>query len=110
MLTDSRIFSWIEGSNRELLEPGQEVRQIKNTAAKASRFMMTNMWIFEDLIQTLKDEQMMDAVGQIGQEILDLGKRVESDRLQAFAQLILGELASIEPYIKDEERARGGIQ
>ena len=56
MLTDSRIFSWIEGSNRELLDPGQEVRQIKNVAAKASRFMMTNMWIFEDLIQTLKDE------------------------------------------------------
>ena len=52
----------------------------------------------------------MDAVGSIGQEILDLGKRVESDRLQAFAQLTLGELASHEMYIKDEERARVGIQ
>ena len=52
----------------------------------------------------------MDAVGSIGQEILDLGKRVESDRLMAFAQLTLGELASHELYITDIDKAREGIQ
>ena len=56
LLTDERIRAWVQNTNRELLEPDQESGQIKNIAAKASRFMMSNIWILENLISTLMDE------------------------------------------------------
>ena len=56
MITDPRLRTFIESTNQELFETGQEVAQIKNIAAKAHRFMMSNIWILEDLIGTLKDE------------------------------------------------------
>ena len=109
MITDDKIRQFIESTNRELLEEGQEASQIKNIANKADRFIMNNSWILENLIDTLKDEQMFEAVDSIGREILDLGKRMENARLQAFAQLMLGELASTE-YIENESKAEAGIQ
>ena len=51
---------------------------------------------------------MFEAVDSIGREILDLGKRMDNSRLQAFAQLMLGELASTE-YIENESKAEAGI-
>ena len=102
MITDDKIRQFIDTTNRELLEEDQEAAQIKNIANKADRFIMTNSWILENLIDTLKDEQMFEAVDSIGREILDLGKRMDNMRLQAFAQLMLGELASTEEFIQNE--------
>jgi hypothetical protein len=56
MITDQRLRDFIDKTNRELLEEGQEAAQIKNIANKAHRFMMKNVWIMEELIMTLKDE------------------------------------------------------
>ena len=109
MITDERLRDFIESTNRELLEPGQEVSQIKNIAAKANRFLMNNIWILEDLIDTLKDEQMFDAVDSIGLEIFDLGRRMDNPRLQAFAQLTMGEIASQE-HLENPARAEVGIK
>lgn len=108
MITDQKIRQFVDNTNRELLEEGQEVAQIKNIVAKAHRFMLGNVWIFEELIGQLKDEQMFEAVDSIGKEIFELGSRMENVRLQAFAQLTLGEIASQE-HIEDEIRAENGI-
>lgn len=56
MITDQKIRQFVDNTNRELLEEGQEVAQIKNIVAKAHRFMLGNVWIFEELIGQLKDE------------------------------------------------------
>ena len=56
MITDDRLRKFIQDTNMELLEPEQEARQIKNIASKANRFIMNNIWLLEDLIDTLKDE------------------------------------------------------
>ena len=109
MITDQSIRQFIENSNRELLEEGQEAGQIKNIVSKAHRFILGNIWILEDLIGQLKDEQMFEAVDSIGKEIYALGLRMENVRLQAFAQLTLGEIASQE-HIEDPEKADHGIK
>ncbi len=109
MITDPSLRQFIDNTNRELLEPGQEARQIKNIALKAHRFVMGNIWILEDLLDTLKAEQMFDAVISIGMEIFELGKRMENARLQVFAQMVLGEIASQE-YLDDPVRAEKGIE
>jgi len=51
---------------------------------------------------------MMDAVDSIGAEIFELGTKMENQRLQAFAQLTLGEIASQE-HLDNEEKAEAGI-
>ena len=81
MITDPSLRQFIDNTNKELLEPGQEAAQIKNIALKAHRFVLGNIWILEDLIDTLKAEQMFDAVISIGLEIFELGKRMENTRL-----------------------------
>lgn len=108
MIKDSRVRQFIDNTNRELLEQGQEASQIKNIAAKAHRFILSNIWILEDLIETLKDEQMFEAVDSIGREIYELGVRMENPRLQCFAELTLGEIASQE-HLEDPIRAQKGI-
>ena len=52
---------------------------------------------------------MFEAVDSIGKEIFELGTRMENVRLQAFAQLTLGEIASKE-HIEDPIRAEAGIK
>ena len=52
---------------------------------------------------------MFEAVLSIGLEIFALGKRLNMTRLQVFAQLALGEIASTE-YIEDAERAERGLE
>ena len=52
---------------------------------------------------------MFEAVDSIGKEIFELGTRMENVRLQAFAQLTLGEIASKE-HIEDPVRAEAGIK
>ena len=52
---------------------------------------------------------MFEAVDSIGKEIFELGNRMENTRLQAFAQMTLGEIASQE-HIEDPELAEAGIQ
>ena len=86
-----------------------DVDKINLVAQKASHFMMSNVWIFENLISTLKEEQMLDAVDSIGKEIFELGTRMQNTRLKAFAQLTLGELASQE-HIEDKKRVKAGIE
>ena len=61
------------------------MEKIKAMAMKASNFMMSNVWIFENLITTLKEEQMLDAVDSIAKEIFELGTRLSNTRLKAFA-------------------------
>ena len=56
MITDQNIRTFIENTNKELLEDDQEAGQIKNVASKAHRFIMNNIWILEELIIQLKDE------------------------------------------------------
>ena len=80
-ITESKLREFIYNTNRELLEKGQEASQIKNIANKAHRFMMKNIWILENLIGTLKDEQMFDAVDSIGHEIYELGNKMDNPRL-----------------------------
>ena len=48
----------------------------------------------EDLILTLKEEKMTDAVIQISNEMYSLGLDMENSRMQVFSLLILGELVS----------------
>lgn len=52
---------------------------------KSARFLLNNDWIFETLVATLKEEQMLDAVESIAGEIYELGTRLDSTRLQAFS-------------------------
>ena len=52
---------------------------------------------------------MMEAVDQIGREILELGKRMDSSRLSAFALMTLGEIAS-QNYLDDPFKSDQGIQ
>ena len=52
---------------------------------------------------------MLEAVDAIGKEVFELGTRMENTRLQAFGQMILGEMASQEP-IGDPLRAQLGIE
>ena len=61
---------------------------------KSSRFILSNDWIIEALITTLRDEQMIEAVESIAGEIYELGIKLDSKRLQAFSLMTLGELAS----------------
>ena len=69
---------------------------------------MSNIWILKDLIGQLNAEQMFEAVDSIGKEIFELGNRMENVRLQAFAQLTLGEIAATE-HLEDPVRAEAGI-
>ena len=62
----------------------------------------------EDLILTLKEEQMQDAVISISNEMYDLGLQMENTRMQVFSLLILGELISQE-QIGDEEKAEDAL-
>lgn len=55
-ITDDRLRDFIDATNKELLEPDQEVKQIKMVAEKAHRFLLTNIWILEELLETLKEE------------------------------------------------------
>ena len=80
-ITDDRLRDFIDSTNKELLEPNQEVKQIKMVAEKAHRFLFSNIWILETLIEDLKDEQMFEAVVSIGLEIFALGKRLNMPRL-----------------------------
>ena len=52
---------------------------------------------------------MFDAVQSIGQEIFELGVKMDNNRLQAFSQLTLGEIASKE-HLEEPEKAEAGIQ
>ena len=52
---------------------------------------------------------MTDAVASISNEIFELGTKMEKKRLQAFAQMTLGEIASQE-HLTNEEKAEAGIQ
>lgn len=52
---------------------------------------------------------MFEAVDSIGKEIYELGNRMENVRLQAFAQMTLGEIAATE-HLEDPVRAEAGIQ
>lgn len=108
-ITDPKLRAFIDNTNKELLEEGQEASQIKNIASKAHRFMMSNIWILETLIENLKDEQMFDAVDSIGSEIFELGNKMDNPRLQVFARLTLGEIASQE-HLLDDARAEQGIE
>ena len=55
-ITDDRLRDFIDHTNKELLEPNQEVKQIKMVAEKAHRFLLSNIWILEVLIEDLKAE------------------------------------------------------
>ena len=94
MITDEKIRTFIDKTNSELLQEGQEASQILNVATKARRFLMNQIWIMEDLILTLKEEKMTDAVIQITNEMYSLGLEMENGRMQVFSLLILGELIS----------------
>lgn len=52
---------------------------------KSARFLLENDWIFETLIATLKEEQMLEAVESIAGEIYELSMRLDSQKLQAFS-------------------------
>lgn len=52
---------------------------------------------------------MFDAVDAIGKEILGLGANHDNARLQALAQLTLGEIASQE-FLEDEKKADEAIK
>ena len=52
---------------------------------------------------------MLEAVDSISKEIFDLGFKMDSPRLQAFAQMTLGELASQE-FMGDASQAELGIK
>jgi len=52
---------------------------------------------------------MLAAVASISKEVFDLGIKMDTPRLQAFAQMTLGELAAQE-YVDDSERAEAGIK
>ena len=52
---------------------------------------------------------MFEAVDSIGQDLYELGNRLESSALKAFSQLIMGEIASQE-HIGDPFKAEVGLQ
>ena len=62
----------------------------------------------EDLILTLKEEKMTDAVIQITNEMYKLGLEMDNGRMQVFALLILGELVSQEE-INNEVKAEDAL-
>ena len=70
--------------------------------------MMNQIWVMEELILTLKEEQMQDAVISISNEMYELGVKMENSRMQVFSLLILGELISQES-INDEKKAEDAL-
>ena len=53
---------------------------------------MNQLGIFETLLDNLKDEEMLEAVVSIAEEMLKIGQSKDNKRMQAFSNLILGEL------------------
>ena len=73
MIKDESLLQWIEAMRAELTEKGQEAKQIKKVVEKANRFMRDSPWIFEQLIATLLEEQMLEAVESVASCVYDLG-------------------------------------
>ena len=65
--------------------------------------------IFQNLISTLKDEQMFDAVDTIAKEVITLGDRLDQQKFKANALLVIGEIAS-EEHIEYSDKVSAGIQ
>ena len=60
------------------------------------------MHLLENLLQTLREEQMYEAVLHIAREILLMGKDRKNKRFIAFANLIIGEVL-IQQYQDDPQ-------
>lgn len=75
---------------------------------KALRFIETNTDIIEDLIQDLLAEKMLEAVEAISLHFLEIGKNKKNDRIMAFSNMTLGEMAAQE--LQEAEMAKKAQQ
>ena len=58
-----------------MLESGQESHVIKLIVEKAQVFFEQNLDYVEELVESLKDEQMFEAANHISKEFLEIGVR-----------------------------------
>ena len=61
-ITDPKIKDFIQGINNELLTTDQESHVIKLLVEKAKFFFVNNFDVVEELLETLKAEEMLEAV------------------------------------------------
>ena len=73
-ITDPRIVNIIQNTNSELLEQGQESHVISLLVWKMETFLQQNPDLIEELLENLRDEQMIEAVTEISNSLLLLGK------------------------------------
>ena len=71
--------------------------------------MRDNAWIFEQLIATLLEEQMLEAVESVASQVYDLGFQMDSQKMQAFSLMLLGEQVS-QQHVKDSAKAERGLE
>ena len=91
-ITDPAIRNFIIDTNEQLFESGQEPYVIKLIVEKAQILFMNQLGIFETLLDNLKDEEMLEAVVSIAEEMLRIGQSKDNKRMQAYSNMILGEL------------------
>ena len=94
VITDERIQNFLKQTDSYLNEPGQKSKTITMQVQKALRFIETNPDIIENLIQHLLDEKMLEAVEAISKHFLEIGQSKKNDRIMAFSNMILGEMAA----------------
>ena len=75
LLTDDKIREFVERTNSELCEDNQQPHVINLIVAKAIRFFENNLYIIENLLQTLKEENMFEAVLSIARHTLKIGRQ-----------------------------------
>ena len=76
----------------ELIEEGQESNVIDLIVANSVRFFEANFYVLQNLLNTLRDEQMFDAVLNIAQDILQMGKERKNVQFMAYANTVIGEI------------------
>ena len=96
MITDPEVREFIEKTNFDLCEEDQESHVIDLIVTKTIRFFESHMYLLENLLRTLRDEQMFDAVLHIANEMLQIGKKRKNNRFMAFSSFIIGELLTQE--------------
>ena len=70
---------------------------------KAIRFFEANLYVLQNLLETLRDEQMFDAVLSIAHETMEIGKQRNNVRFIAFAHTIIGEIL-IQEHSEEPEK------
>jgi hypothetical protein len=99
IITDERIRTFLEQTASELMQENQQPELIHLIVVKAVKFFEVNIDILEELVRTLKDEQMFDAVLFIAKGQLTLSTSRQNKKMMAFSNMVIGEIL-VQEYSK----------